>query len=172
MKEEIGRARRGDVYLGVIAVTAVALILVGRQYVAAEQAPPRNVALLAKAWGAFNTEKWELAVTRADEMLDEFSDQALRQQEELAAQGTPKPPTGKVTDAQKEAIDARGVINDVATAYWIKGKSLERLDRNAEATTAYEAAVRLSYGRCWDPNGWFWSPAESAGDRLRKLRSS
>jgi hypothetical protein len=80
-----------------------------------------------------------------------------------------------VSDAEKNKIFQRGILNDVATAYFIKGRSMEYLFRKggaemtrhkADAERAYRQACEVSHGRTWDPKGWFWSPCEAARDRL------
>jgi hypothetical protein len=65
------------------------------------------------------------------------------------------------------------LLNDVATAYFIKGRSAEYLYEKTKdkkykslAEEAYQAACVLKYGRCWDPQGWFWSPCDAANERL------
>ena len=65
---------------------------------------------------------------------------------------------------------ANGLLNDVATCLWIKGRSHEELGQISEARRAYRQAMLLTHGRCWNEvEELFWSPAEKAGDDLANL---
>lgn len=130
---------------------------------------------LKKAWEAFNATKYENAIKFADPCIDEFSKAAEREQKRLEDANTPLPPTGKVSGAEKSTIMARGLLNDVATALYIKGRSAEYLYRKGGAAAAtykktaeetYEATCRFKHARTWDNKGWFWSPCEAATERL------
>lgn len=130
---------------------------------------------LKKAWEAFNGVKYESAIKFAEQCIDSFGKTADRAQEKLDNEKEPLPPTGKVSNADKDKIFKRGLLNDVATAYFIKGQSAEYLykkggPKSAEykdmANEAYEATCRYKHARTWDPRGWFWSPCEAASDRL------
>lgn len=138
---------------------------------------PRDVELMTAAWDAFNSHdykdakaKYEDAMSKADRCASRFKSEADQIQSELEQKKAKQPPKGKVTGEQKKAIYDQGPINSVATCYWIKARSAQLLHRNGEAREAYNAAVSLSYGRAWDPRGWFWSPAEDAKDRLLDLK--
>lgn len=120
---------------------------------------------VAAAWDAFNANQFKEAANFAQEVIDRWESEALRQQSSL----TQTPPIGKVTEAEKNAIFANWALNDVATAYFIKAWSLERLGKITEAQEAYRKVLDFPYGRCWDPQGWFWSPAEEANRRLSKM---
>jgi hypothetical protein len=61
------------------------------------------------------------------------------------------------------------LLNDVAACHFLKGKAYEKLGRAVDAKKAYTEAKKLTLGRVWDPAGWFWSPAEGAGDRLEMM---
>ncbi|MBL8107894.1 MAG: hypothetical protein JNJ72_20165, partial [Anaerolineales bacterium] len=76
---------------------------------------------------------------------------------------------GTVTNDEKKLIFANWALNDVGTAYYIKALALEKLGRLSEAREAYEKTVSFEFARCWDPSGFFWSPAEAASENLAKL---
>jgi hypothetical protein len=155
---------------------------------APESAPPATVApasasepsiveeqCLKKAWDAFNGAKYESAIKFAEQCIDNFGKAADRAQEKLESENEPLPPTGKVSGAEKDKIFKRGLLNDVATAYFIKGRSAEYLYKTGGpksteykdmAKEAYEATCRYKHARTWDVKGWFWSPCEAASDRL------
>jgi hypothetical protein len=134
---------------------------------------------LKNAWKAFNRNDHKFAIKFADECIENFGKTADRMQEKLIKDKEPLPPTGSVNDAEKNKIFKRGPLNDVATAYFIKGRSAESLYRKggskdtaskAMAEDAYKATCRYKHARTWDPNGWFWSPCEAATDRLTSLK--
>lgn len=127
------------------------------------------------AWKAFGNEEYQNAIKFADKCIDDFGKAADREQEKLNKEKEPLPPTGAVSEAEKDKIFKRGILNDVATAYFIKARSSEYLYRKGgseasaykeKAKEAYEATCRYKYARTWDPKGWFWSPCEAASDRL------
>jgi len=133
---------------------------------------------LKKAWAALNQSDYALVVEAADDCIDQFSARAFRDEGALEAAKEKQPPTGVVESAfDKKRIFDRGVLNDTAAAYFVRGQAAERLlkkSRNEHdkkiAIESYAAAARLRYGRCWDPQGFFWSPAEAASDRLLALK--
>jgi len=132
------------------------------------------------AWEPFNNNNHKSAVEKAQECIYEFEGAAKRQQADLVRNKEPLPPTGKVDPNVKRQILDRGVLNDVGTCLWIKGRSAEYLFQKSKekdtssrdlAIAAYQEACGLTYARTWDPKGWFWSPAEAASDGLARLHS-
>lgn len=130
---------------------------------------------LKDAWDAFNKKDYEKAISFANDCIDNFGKAAYRIQKELDSLKLPLPPTGSVSAAEKDKIFKRGLLNDVATAHWIKGRSAEYLYRQGGpkkeeykkmAEEAYKETCKYKHGRTWDPKGWFWSPCEVASDRL------
>ena len=137
---------------------------------------PLNVKLTNKAWRAYNKENYRSAIDYADECFEEFKMTADSLQSDLNELSVALPPTGEVlnNDIRKE-IFARGPLNDVATCYWIKGRSAEKLGDKDKARDAYLAATEYPHARCWDSRGWFqrgifWSPPADARGRLKNLK--
>jgi hypothetical protein len=131
---------------------------------------PLNEKATADAWAALAQKNFEEAIKHADVCIEEFRGAANRLQAKLEKEKA-KTPSGEVNEQQKKAIFANGLLNDVATCLFIKGKALEALRRNDEAKKAYEATQKYTHARTWDANGeFFWSPAEGASDRLDVLR--
>src|SRR5437899_1029428 len=131
---------------------------------------------LQAAWKAYTASDYTAAIRAADKCIDNFHLKAERDQAALTLKKEPDPPTGAVSDADKQKIFSRGVLNDTAAAYFVKGRSAEALaqkkkgdDYREMARAAYEQAKNLKYARIWDPKGWFWSPSEAAADRLAGL---
>lgn len=129
--------------------------------------------LTTAAWNCFKATDYTCAITNAQACIEDWREAAKDLQTKLEKAGK-EVPTGKVSNEVKEAIFANGPLNDVATCYFIIGEANRPFVRtNVEklkaAKAAYEEARKLTFGRCWDPNGWFWSPAETASQRLRAL---
>jgi hypothetical protein len=142
--------------------------IVASRHVLAQSLPP-NARLTTDAWNAFNKGDWAAAIQKADECINQFQDQADDQQAELEKKHATVP-SGTVPKQVKDEILNRGPINDVATAFWIKGQALERLGKIDDAKRAYQGASKYTFGRCFD-SSWdgFWSPSERAMGRLRHL---
>lgn len=131
---------------------------------------PLDVRLTKQAWDTYNKKKYESAIRYAEECINEFKGAADREQHGLEQENASLPPTGKVSDQERETIWKRGLLNAVGTCFYIKGRSLEALGQKQEAITVYKEASRYTYARCWDPKiKIFWSPAETALDRLQLL---
>lgn len=160
---------RGFAILGGVFVSISLLLLVTRAVAYSER--PLNEELTTAAWNALVKGSSQEAKMKAQACIKEFGPAADREQAELKLQNAPSPPKGKVTDAEAKSIFNRGLLNDVATSYFILGKAAEALSQKAEAIKAYEKATTYTYARTWDPKGWFWSPAEGASDRLTAINS-
>lgn len=126
--------------------------------------PPAQLA--SRAWDAYNKEDYKQAIAIAEECIDKYIGAANYKQLQLEKDQTPPSPIGAVSDEDKEAVFALGPLNDVATCYYIKASSLEALGHKEDAIKAYRVTAKFTYARCWDPQGWFWSPAEGALGQL------
>ena len=133
----------------------------------ADRAPHEVYAI--EGWAAIEERQYEKAAKLADRCVTEFLPAATTMEQALAKAGKTFP-VGEVSDQVKTAILANGVLNDVSSCLVIRGQAAEALRDKPAAVKAYKAAVALPRGRCWDPRGWFWSPAEKASDRLAVLR--
>lgn len=171
-----GEAVKTTVALGVNILFVLVLLMPAWAVTAAELSgqnvaeTPRNVELTNAAWKAFKDQKYDDAIAATDRCIQRFKKEADQGQTELEQKKAKPQPTGKVSPEQKKAIFDQGLLNDVATCYWIKGRSAQLLKRNDVAREAYKATIRYSYARTWDAKGWFWSPAEDASDRLQDLK--
>ena len=162
------RSTKATAAIGVILILLSCGLFAGRALSSGKNA--LNVELTTSAWDAFNKNDFARAIANADKCIGEFKGEADRTQENLEKSATPPPPKGKVSSDEKALILARGLLNDVATCYYIKGRSAQELGRRDEAIAAYKAAARYTYARCWDPQGWFWSPSEKAQGRLSPMK--
>lgn len=132
---------------------------------------PANEQYTKQGWDEFNRGDFDRASKMADQCIAEFRGSADRIEEQLERAGTSLP-VGSVSDDDKQRILANGLLNDVATCMYIKGRSAEALGKYDIAKTTYEATSRYTYARTWDKDGgFFWSPAEAASDHLRTLKA-
>lgn len=133
---------------------------------------------LQNAWDAHKAGKYKEAITYAEQCIEDFDIKALNTQSELDSLKI-TPPTGAVNDIQKQRTFKNSHLNDVATACFIKGRSAEYIYKQDQkkniaykqtAIGAYTLSCKFSKGRCWDTQGFFWSPCEASSERLQKLQ--
>jgi hypothetical protein len=174
LKEQ--EAKRLAATVAVLLLTISAGVFVGRLTAGPTQSVPvaglpSNVRLTAAAWDFYNKKNYRAAIAKAQECIQEFQGSANKEQAELKGQSAPVPPTGKVSEEDKASIFQRGLLNDVATCFFIQGRSAESLGLLEDAKRAYRQAETYPYARTWDPGGqFFWSPAQAAMDRLSTLK--
>src|SRR5260370_5150061 len=85
---------------------------------------PRNIELTNAAWAEYDNKNYEAAITAGIRCAERFKKEADGDQARMEKNHVEQPPTGKVTKMtaeQKKAILEQGVLNDVATCYWIAG---------------------------------------------------
>jgi tetratricopeptide (TPR) repeat protein len=117
--------------------------------------------ITGKAWAALDSQSYEDAIGYAKKCVELYEKQAVEMQKEL------KEP---VPDTDKEAVLKKWALNDVGTCYFIMGQALEQQKKREEAMAAYKQVVeKLPFAQCWDPQGWFWKPADAAKDRVKAL---
>jgi hypothetical protein len=132
----------------------------------AERNLPRNTNMATAAWSAYTKNDFNGALQRAADCISTFGPQASMQQKELAAEGESLPAVGPVPEPEKSKILSRGILNDVGACLFVKAQAAEKLGRTKEALAAYQQMGALTYARVYDPNGFFWSPADAAAARL------
>jgi tetratricopeptide (TPR) repeat protein len=133
---------------------------------------PEHQVLTNRAWRAYKAGKYDQAIAAASKCITRFRPTARDMQKDLQTKNSPQPPTGSVKPEGREEVHRNGPLNDVATSYWILGRSLEEQGKKAEAIKALRACAALTYARCWDPDQEiFWDPAKDASGRLDDLES-
>jgi hypothetical protein len=120
---------------------------------------PSSGDLIAKAWLAHNGKDVEKAFAYTQQVIDLYGKEADRQQAALKAR-----PNGKVEIEQVRSL------NDVATAYFIRGESLMRQGKKDEAIAVFRIVIgKYSFAQAWDQFGWYWSVADKAQASIWKL---
>jgi hypothetical protein len=120
----------------------------------------KSSTLVAKAWDALKQNDTEGVLAYTNKCLELYADKAKEMQAGLK---------GYVTGNNDE-IFKNWALNDVATAVFIQGEAYRRADMKDEAKGAFQKVINeYSWGQTWDPNGWFWKPAEAAKEKLAQV---
>ncbi|HBG62100.1 MAG: hypothetical protein A2306_06105 [Omnitrophica WOR_2 bacterium RIFOXYB2_FULL_38_16] len=70
----------------------------------------------------------------------------------------------------REQIFNYWALNDVGTSLFIKAEALKKAGKVDEAKKVYKELIdKYFYSQCWDPQGWFWKPAEAAQQALDEM---
>ena len=115
--------------------------------------------MTSKAWQALNSKDYPAVAGYTGKCIDMFKTQALQMQSSLKAA------------ASKDDANKYWALNDVGTCYFISAKALDDQGDKKGAIAAYKfLADNLSFAQCWDPQGWFWKPADAARKRMAELQ--
>ena len=72
-----------------------------------------------------------------------------------------------------EKIHSFWALNDVGTSLFVLGQAYRNDGKNAEALATFkQLAADFGYSQCWDPQGWFWKPAEAAQQQIIELEAA
>ena len=116
--------------------------------------------LTGRAWKALGENDTDQVVAYVDKVLELYEEKAKAMQASMT----------EYAWESKDAIFAKWALNDVGTALYIKGEVLKRNGDYDKAQKAYQKLVKdYFYAQCWDPNGWFWKPAEAAQQALDEI---
>ncbi len=116
--------------------------------------------LTVKAWGALSGNKLDEVMAYADKCMELYANKAKEMQISL-----------KEYPDTKDKIFSYWALNDVGTCLFIKGEALRKAGKNTEAKEAYKKLISdYSFAQCWDPQGWFWKPADGAQKSLDELK--
>ena len=154
-------------------ILGVSLIAFSGVVFAARAAEPLDAKLQREAWEAFKAKDFPTAISKCEEMFDEFRGVAELEQAALEQKKAPQVAKGSLSEAEKKVAFERGPLNGVGACYFIVGRSAESQKRADAAKEAYQKASKFTYARVWDPSGqgFFWPPAEAALGRLAALNS-
>jgi tetratricopeptide (TPR) repeat protein len=121
-----------------------------------------SMSLLVAAWKALDEEDIEAIIAFTDKAIELYGAEADKMQASLSALPTGEP----------EAIHAYYALNDVATAYFIKGEAYFKNDMLNEARSAYQKVIdKYPFAQCWDPRGWFWTVADGSREKIEMIDS-
>ena len=117
--------------------------------------------LTSAAWESFNAKNYDKAIAYAKECIKRHAKQAIEMQKSL---------TEPVPTSDTELVHSKWALNDVGTCYFIIGQALEKQSKPADAIKAYKKLVEsVPFAQCWDPQGWFWKPADAARKQIKTI---
>ena len=114
--------------------------------------------LTKKAWDSMNAGKFSDAASYIKMCKVKYEKTALEQQATLS------------DFAPQEKAHDYWALNDVGICYYIEAQILEKQGRKTELISVLKTlSTKFKYCQCWDEQGWFWHPAETAGSKLKQL---
>lgn len=117
--------------------------------------------LTVKAWKALEAKDLDSVLAYTNKCLELYEAKAKEMQASLT----------EYPWESKEKIFSYWALNDVGTSLFIKGEALKNAGNIEEAKKIYSKLVSdYFYAQAWDPQGWFWKPAEAAQQKLDELK--
>ncbi len=114
--------------------------------------------LMKQVWGLYDAKDYARTVDFANEVIKRYAETAQEQQASLK------------DFAPKGSESKYWALNDVAIAYYLKGKVLLAQGKTDQAKKQFQAVLnKYSFGQCWDPQGWFWKVSVAAKEELDKI---
>ena len=121
-----------------------------------------SATIVGKMWESLNNKNLELVIAYNAKLVKVYGDTAKKMQAGMTEYAWESP----------EKIHSFWAVNDVGTGTFILGEAYRIAGKNAEALVAFKQVVSdYLYAQCWDPNGWFWKPAEAAQQKIVELES-
>lgn len=116
--------------------------------------------IVGRMWGALNKKDLDAVIAYNTKMMELYGDTARQMQTSMTEYAWESP----------EKIHSFWALNDVGTGLFILGEAYRTAGKKEEAIAVFKNLVsNFLYAQCWDPNGWFWKPAEAAQQKLVEL---
>ena len=120
----------------------------------------KSSTLALKAWQALEKKDLDSVQIYVNKCLELYEGQAKEMQNSLT----------EYPWEDKDKIFSYWALNDVGTCLFIMGEAYRDAGKAAEAKKAFKKLIdEYSFAQCWDPQGWFWKPAEAAQQKLDEL---
>ena len=117
--------------------------------------------LATKAWEALANKDLDAVNAYVGKCLELYEPKAKEMQQSLT----------EYPWETKEKVFSYWALNDVGTCLYIKGEAYRNAGNWEEAKKSFKKLVdEFFYAQCWDPQGWFWKPAEGAKQKLDELK--
>lgn len=119
-------------------------------------------AIVRKMWESFSKKNLEEVVAYGMKLERLYGKTAKDMQ--LPLKDYPQPPP--------EKIHMFWALNDVGTGMFVLGEAYNAANMKAEAKVAYQKVIKdYFYAQCWDPQGWFWKPADAAQQKILEIEA-
>ena len=116
--------------------------------------------LTGKAWAALQSNNLDDVLTYTNKCIQQYGSKAKEMQDSLT----------EYPWESKEKIFSYWALNDVGTSLFIQGEAYRAAGKMDEAKKAYKQLIdEYFYAQCWDPQGWFWKPAEAAQQKMDEM---
>jgi len=116
--------------------------------------------LTTQAWKSLGSGDYDSVVIYTDKVFDLYEAKARFMQDSMT----------EYAWESKDKIFSYWALNDVGTSIFIRAEAYKKQGLTQEARVEYKSLVdEFYYAQCWDPNGWFWKPAEAAQQALDEL---
>jgi tetratricopeptide (TPR) repeat protein len=118
--------------------------------------------IIQKAWAALAAKDLDQVLAYVNKNNELYAKKAEEMQKSLT----------EYPWENKDKIFSYWALNDVGTGYFILGQAYQNAGKDKEAKEAYKKLIdNYSYSQCWDPQGWFWKPAEAAQEKIAAIDS-
>lgn len=119
-----------------------------------------SATLTKRAWDALNKNDSAGVELYTNKCIELYEQEAKRQQASLQ------------DFAPQEVAFEHWALNDVATAYLIKGLSHVAQGHAQQAERTFQTIIQeYSYAQAWNSKGWMWKVQSGARDQLALLRT-
>jgi tetratricopeptide (TPR) repeat protein len=116
--------------------------------------------LVQKAWSALSSNDLNGVTAYIKKLNDMYAVKAHEMQTSLK----------DYASGSNDEIFKYWALNDVGTGLFILGEAYRQAGKKDEAAQAYKRVIdEYSFAQCWDPQGWFWKPAEAAQKKLGEM---
>ncbi len=122
-----------------------------------------SATIVSRLWDALAKKDLNLVIAYNAKLVSVYGDTAKKMQASMTEYAWESP----------EKIHSFWALNDVGTGMFILGEAYRIADKKDEAIAAFKRVVSdYLYAQCWDPNGWFWKPAEAAQQKIVELEAA
>ena len=116
--------------------------------------------LVQKAWASLAANDLNAVVAYVNKTVSSYGPKAKEMQASLK----------EYPWESKEKTMSYWALNDVGTGLFILGEAYRNAGKKEDAAQTYKKLIdEYFYAQCWDPQGWFWKPAEAAQQKLGEL---
>ena len=130
--------------------------------------------LLSLAWNAHDEKNWDQVVELTTNLLKVDEDPANKEQQELTEKKVPLTKTGRVGvdlgDADVQSNHSFGLINDVATALFLRGEANRQLKKEVEARADWKKVMTFDHAVTFSSVlKEFWRTKDEAENKIFQL---